>query len=132
MKRYSPTRRRFVQALNIARRWWWMASGERARVLADLEQCRARRDELFRLYVTARDALWNLSAGTVPAHVDLLRAVADEIDCGQACERIGPMDWSTGVRECPGTDHGDCAGDNAAQLRDLANALEAKAKVGGR
>ncbi|MDH7973724.1 Gp49 family protein [Sphingomonas sp. AR_OL41] len=61
------------------------------------------------------------------ASIDVLRAVADRIDCEPGCERVGRMDPSTGVTECPMLDRGECPFDDACQLRDLAAALETHA-----
>lgn len=93
-------------------------------------QLKARLDELFKQARAAEAALHTLKVEHRGASIDTLRLVADQIDCGDGCEAVGPMDMSTGVRECDLSDRGECPFDHACELRDLASALEAQAAQG--
>jgi len=127
MKRF---RRRLRQAREIVRRWWWIASGERQRVVDELDRYKSAADLRFKQMCEYRDALHVLQVEHRGASVDLLRQIADEIDCGPDCETFSPIDWETGVGECGLTDLGQCPFDHACGLRELADALETKAALG--
>ena len=86
-----------------------------------------RAEEQFKRATEYAHAVHTLKVEHRAADIDLLRQVADEIDCGgnaHDCDHCGLMDWSTGVTECPLSDKGECAFDRASQLRGLADALE--------
>jgi len=114
---------------NVVRRWWWMARGERQRIIEERDQYKASSELRFRQMVEYRDAVYTLKVEHRGASVDVLRAVADRIDCEPGCARVSPMDWTTGVSECPLSDRGECPFDDACQLRELAAALETHASA---
>lgn len=117
--------KRFAKGLrSVALHWWWIVTSERERVMADNKGLKDRNDELFKLMADYRDALYQLKFEHRGASVDILRQVAVEIDCGNRCDFVSSMDWSTGVTECRRSDYGKCAFENAEQLRALARALE--------
>jgi len=117
--------RRFLRdTALVIRRQWWVARGERQRLIEEHDRASDWAAVQFDRARAAEHALWMLKADCLPASVDTLRAVAAEIDCEPGCESVSPMDWSTGVRECPRSDGGDCPFDKACELRDLADALE--------
>lgn len=122
--------RRFPKDLwSVIRRSWWIARGERQRVLEENENLKTMVDLRFKQMTEYRHAAWKLQAGNRLADIDLLREVADEIDCEPGCDDVGLMDASTGVVECPRGDGGDCPFDKACQLRELAAALETHAAL---
>jgi len=123
------TVRRFVRDLRYAiRRQWWVAIRERQRVIEERDRFKAWADVQFNRAREAEHAVYMLKAEHLPASIDTLRKVADDIDCGGDCEHVSPMDWSTGVRECHLSDRGECPFDDAYALRELASALETHAK----
>lgn len=120
--RISRTIRR---SLEVARRWWWMATGERKRVIEERDHYKAWGEQQFARARAAEHAVYMLKVEHLPASIDTLKAVADAIDCEPGCDHVGPMDWSTGVIECPLLDLGECPFDQACELRELASAFEA-------
>lgn len=122
-------RRAIRDTRNVVRRWWWIAVNERQRTIEERDQYKAAAEQRYRQMVEYRDAAWTLKVEHRGASVDLLRTVADRIDCEPGCERVGPMDPSTGVIECPLSDRGECPFDDACQLRELAAALETHAAL---
>lgn len=127
--RWTRLRWRCHRAWNVVVRWWWMASGERQRIIEERDRYKENAEFRFKQMREATHAVYMLGAECVPASVDTLRRVADQIDCGPDCEDVSPMDWSTGVRECHLSDRGECPFDDACELRDLAAALETYAAV---
>lgn len=109
--------------------WWWRSIGERERVIEERDRYKAWGDQQFKLARATDNAVYMLKVEHRGASVDLLRLIADQIDCEPGCENVGPMDMTTGVIECPLSDRGECPFDNACQLRDLAAALETVAKT---
>ena len=83
---------------------------------------KARLDEIHKEVRDCRAAMHSLTYRK--RETDLLRQIADELDCGPDCETVSPMDWSTGTRECPASDRGECGLDKASGLRDLAQAID--------
>lgn len=69
-----------------------------------------------------RDIAYQLGDGCVPAHIDLLDMIADEIDCGAGCEH-GDVEWDTNAFNCSKAEQGTCGSCNAEDLRQLANAF---------
>ncbi|CAA2142791.1 hypothetical protein [Hyphomicrobium sp. ghe19] len=69
-----------------------------------------------------RNALWQFENPPEPA---TLREAADEIDCGQDCER-GHVEPDTGVHVCSRRDREGCPGDLACHLREFASAIEGR------
>lgn len=122
--------RRFIRdAGSVIRHQWWVARGERQRTIEERDRYKAWAEEQFARARKADHALWSLKADCLPASVDTLRAVADEIDCEPGCERVSPMDPTTGAHECPLSDRGECPFDKACELRGLADALETYART---
>lgn len=116
---------RFVRDTgSVIRRWWWIARGERQRIIGERDQYKAAAEMHFKQMVEYRDAIYELKVEHRGASVDLLRQIADQIDCEPGCEHVSPMDWTTGVSECHLSDCGECPFDQACQLRSLAAALE--------
>lgn len=122
-------RRLLRDAGHVIRRQWWIARGERQRIIEERDRYKAWGEQQFARARKADHALWTLGADCLPASVDTLRLVADEIDCDPGCEHVGPMDPSTGAIECPLTDRGECPFDKACELRGLADALETYASA---
>lgn len=117
--------RRFLRDLaNVIRRQWWIARGERQRVIEERDRYKEAADFRFKQMKEAWHAVHMLKLEHLPASVDVLNAVADRIDCEPGCEYVSPFDWSTGVSECPRMDRGECPFDDACALRDLALALD--------
>lgn len=114
-------------ARRVIRRWWWIAISERERVIEERDRYKAWGEQQFNRARASDHAVYMLKVEHRGASVDLLRAIAEEIDCEPGCETVGPLDWSTGVSECHLSDRGECPFDKASQLRDLADALESMA-----
>ncbi len=76
----------------------------------------ARLDELFKNWRAAADA--NHALTYRHTDTELLRAIADERDCGPYCRRQG------GYAHCPMIDRGECGFSDAEQLRDLAKGID--------
>lgn len=113
----------------VIRRQWWVAKGERQRVIEERDRYKAWGEQQFARARVSDHAVYMLKAEHLGASVDVLRAVADRIDCEPGCERVSPFDWSTGVSECPLSDRGECPFDDACALRDLADALATHASA---
>lgn len=119
------TMRRFPGQLRRAvLTWWWRSIGERERVAEERDRYKAWGKQQFERAAKAEHAVHMLKAEHRGASVDLLRMIADQIDCGPGCEQVGSMDMTTGVTECHLSDRGECPFDHACELRDLASALE--------
>ena len=122
--------RRQLRDLKLAvRHQWWIATGERQRVMEERDRYRAWGEQQFKMARDAEHAVYMLKASNVVCSIDTLRRIADQIDCEPGCETVGPMDWSTGVSECPALDRGECPFADASELRDLAFALETNATL---
>jgi hypothetical protein len=122
--------RRFLRdTWSVVRRWWWIARGERQRIIAERDEWKTAAEVRFKQMREAFAAVHTLKVEHSGASVDLLLQVAEQIDCEPGCEHVSPMDWSTGVSECPRADRGTCPFDQACQLRDLAAALLTYADV---
>lgn len=106
---------------------WWRWTSERDRVIEERDRLVERNEFLFKWAKASDQALYELKVEHRGASIETLRAIADEIDCGPNCETVSPMDWTTGVTECPASDRGECPFDKACALRELATALETKA-----
>jgi hypothetical protein len=124
---------RFVRGLprnlrRIIRHWWWLALGQREHTIEERDRYKAWGEQQYRRATAAEMAVHMLKVEHRGASVDVLRAVADEIDCEPGCDRAS-TDYSTNVTECPLSDRGECPFDKACQLRELADALETKAEV---
>lgn len=72
------------------------------------------------------DINWNLGEQCLPAHIDLLEAVADEIDCEQDCEH-GHTEWDTNAFVCRKIDEGTCGFDKAEAMRSIAKSFRERA-----
>lgn len=71
----------------------------------------------------AEMALWKLDG--LKSEIDLLRMLANDVDCGELCPH-GSVEWDTNAHNCSKERHeGRCAGYEASDLRELADALEA-------
>lgn len=117
--------RRFPgEARRAIRHIWWRWTNERDRIVEERDRYKARAEEQFNRARASDHAVYMLEVEHRGASVDLLRQIADEIDCGPGCEIVGPMDMTTGVMECPRSDRGECPFDHASHLRDLASALD--------
>ncbi len=114
---------------SVARRTWWVARGERQRILVENATLKNRVDFWHKLMCEYRDALFELKIENLPASCDVLIAVADEIDCDPGCEVVGFACPETGAQECRLAERGTCPFDKASQLRALAAALTAHASV---
>lgn len=124
----QSVRRFFTDLWRVVQRSWWVARGERQRVLEENVRYRGWAEQSSERARSAERAVWELQASSVPCSVDVLRAVADEIDCDRGCETSW-TDHSTNSTECSLSDRGECRSDKACQLRDLANALETYAAM---
>lgn len=120
-------RRLPYQAWLVVRRSWWIAIGERQRVTEERDRYKAWGEQQFARARAADHAVYILKVEHRGASVDVLRAVADRIDCEPGCEHVSPMDWSTGQSECHLSDRGECPFDDACALRELADALQTHA-----
>lgn len=122
--------RRFPRdAYYVIRRSWWVARGERQRIIEERDRYKAWGERQFKRATDSDHAVYMLKVEHRGASVDLLRLIADQIDCEPGCENVSPMDWSTGVTECHLSDRGECPFDHACHLRDLAAALEIHAEL---
>jgi hypothetical protein len=117
------------EARRATRHIWWRWAGERDRVIAERDRNKAWAEEQFKRARASDHAVYMLKVEHRGASVDLLRQIADEITCEPGCEIVGPMDWTTGISECPRSDCGECPFEQASQLRDLAAALETYAAL---
>lgn len=106
---------------------WWRWTSERNRVIEERDRLAERNEFLFKWAKMSDQALYELKVEHRGATIETLRLIADEIDCEPGCERVSPMDWTTGVTECSLSDRGECPFDKACALRELATALETKA-----
>lgn len=113
----------FRNLRSALRRWWWVQIGERQRVIEERDRAKEWADIQFKRAREAEHALWALNADCLPSSIDVLRKVATEITCGDACEHTS-YDFSTNMTECPRSERGECPFDDAMQLTDLADALE--------
>lgn len=86
---------------------------------AKVKALEAERDKWRDDYFKARDALHPLKN---PPDPKMLRAIADEIDCGRDCE-IGYTEHDTGAFVCRKEDRGECGWAKAEELRAFATAI---------
>lgn len=92
-----------------------------------LANSQAHADDMRKRWRDAENALYQFN---YPPDPKMLREVADEIDCGQGCA-FGHTEWDTNAHVCSKRDTEGCAGDNAIQLREFADAIEARAALSG-
>lgn len=92
---------------------------------AQVKEMREERDKWRDDYFKARDALHPL---TYPPDPQMLRAIADEIDCGRDCE-TGYTEYDTGAFVCRKEDRGECGFAKAEELRAFAAAVEIRATL---
>lgn len=113
----------------VIRRSWWVARGERQRIIEERDRYKAWGEQQFKRATASENAVHMLKVEHRGASVDLLRHIADQIDCEPGCEDASPLDWSTGVTECHLSERGECRFEHACELRELAAALETRAHL---
>jgi len=93
---------------------------------AEVERLREERDgwksecqDRHKRMCEARDALFQFQYPPCP---EMLRKIADEIDCGSSCEYCH-TEWDTNAHSCSRSDKGECTGEMAWSLREFADAL---------
>lgn len=112
-----------IEAMNMTRD---AAIARVAELEAERDKWRDEAKDRFKRWRKTADALHALSYPA--ADIDVLRAVAAEIDCMPGCE-YGYTEYDTGAFVCSRCEkEPDCFA-NAEHLRELANALEARAAL---